>query len=147
MNRKPLREAADPGLAAEFSARLAQAGPLAGIAADTIAAALREGDLVELEAGEALIREGELATPEVYVLIDGVLAVRSGGSPLARLERTGDVVGEAAVVLSSRRTADVISEAATRAVAMPAAVLARPEFTDVAAGIRSALLRDDWIQY
>jgi len=147
MNRRPLKDAVDAVLARQFATRLAETGPLAGIAVDVVESALRAGDLIELAPGEALIREGEPATPEVYVLLDGALAVESGGNPLARLERTGDVVGEVAVLLSSKRSADVVASSAARAVAIPATVLAQPEFTDIAAGIRSALLRDDWIQY
>lgn len=145
MKRQPLDEFADA--VGRHAAALAGSGPLAGLAPDTIAALLRLGDLIELEAGEALIREGDPAPPEVYLLLEGALVVQSKGAQLARLERPGDVVGEAAVVLGSKRTADVLAESAVRAVAIPGAALAQPEFRDVAAGVRSALLRDDWVQY
>jgi CRP-like cAMP-binding protein len=145
MKRTPMRALADA--AGRLAATLAERGPLAGIAPDTVAAFLELGDLVELDAGEALIREGEPAMAEIYLLVDGALIVQSKGARLARLERPGDVVGEAAVVLGSKRTADVLAEGAARVVAVPGKALALPEFTDVAAGVRSALLRDDWVQY
>jgi CRP-like cAMP-binding protein len=133
--------------AGRHAVTLSGRGPLAGIAPDTVAAFLRLGELIELDAGESLIREGEPATPEIYLLIEGALVVQSKGARLARLERPGDVVGEAAVVLGSKRSADVLADSAVRAVAIPGMALALPEFTDVAAGVRSALLRDDWVQY
>jgi CRP-like cAMP-binding protein len=133
--------------AGRHAATLAVGGPLAGIAPDVIAAFLRFGESVELDPGEALIREGEPATPEIYLLIEGALVVQSKGAQLARLERPGDVVGEAAVVLGSKRTADVLADSAARLVAIPGKALAQPEFADVAAGVRSALLRDDWVKY
>ena len=38
-------------------------------------------------------------------------------------------------------------DGAVRVVAVPSQALMQPEFADVAAGVRSALLRDDWIRY
>jgi hypothetical protein len=128
--------------------QLCARGPLAGIARDVVAGVVRSGALLELTAGELLIREGDPATPEVYLLVEGALVVQSkAGGFIARLDQSGTVVGEVAVVLSSRRTADVVAEAAVRALAIPTAVLATKEFADVAAGIRGAMLRDDWVQY
>jgi CRP-like cAMP-binding protein len=135
------------GAADRHAAALAGSGPLAGLAPHTIAAFLGLGELIELQGGEALIREGDPATPEIYLLLEGALVVLSKGAQLARLERTGEVVGEAAVMLGSKRTADVLADSAVRAVAIPGKALALPEFRDIAAGVRSALLRDDWVQY
>ena len=137
----------DPALAGRHAQVLARSGPLAGLPESTLAAFLGQGDLIELAPGEALIREGDPSTPEVYLLIEGALVVQSKGQRIVRLERPGDVVGEAAVVLGSKRSADVLADSAVRAIAIPGAVLAQPEFRDAAAGVRSSMLRDDWIQY
>jgi CRP-like cAMP-binding protein len=117
------------------------------LAADVVAAVVRSSSLVELDAGEMLVREGEPATAELYLLIEGTLVVQSKGGFIARLDELGAVVGEAAVVLSSKRTADVVAESAVHALVVPSQVLAQPEFADVAASIRGAMLRDDWVQY
>lgn len=136
----------DPSLAGRLAETLRQRGALAGLAAEAVASVVRLGALVELEPGEALIREGETAA-EVYLLIEGALVIQSQSGMIARLDRPGDVAGEAAVLLSSKRTADVIAESAVRAIEIPSKVLKLPECAQVAAGIRSALLRDDWVEY
>jgi CRP-like cAMP-binding protein len=137
----------DAALALRLAETLRKRGPLAGLAPDTVAGVIGHGELIELEPGEALIREGDAATAEIYLLVEGAFVVQSQSGRLARLDRPGDVVGEVAVVLSSKRTADVIAENVVRAVAIPSKVIALPEFTTVAAGIRTTMLRDDWVQY
>ncbi len=143
MKRQPI---ADPTVEGQLAATLGERGVLAGIAAHTIENLVRLGTLLELDAGEALIREGE-AAGEIYLLVEGAVAVKSKGATLARIDRPGDVVGEAAALLGQKRTADVVAESAVRAIAIPAAVLKQPEFADAAAGIRSNMLRDDWVTY
>jgi CRP-like cAMP-binding protein len=147
MERMPIAMSGDPAALAHLGASLSTRGPLAGIAPGTIAAVARTGALLQLETGEFLVHEGEPATPEIYLLLEGTLRVQSKGSLIARLDQPGAVIGEVAVVLSSKRTADVIAESSVRALAIPVAVLGQPEFADVAAGIRGAMLRDDWVQY
>jgi CRP-like cAMP-binding protein len=73
--------------------------------------------------------------------------VQSNAGFIARLDELGAVVGEAAVVLGSKRSADVVAETEVNALVVSSQVLTRPEFADVAAGIRGAMLRDDWVQY
>jgi CRP-like cAMP-binding protein len=141
------RKQIDPAQATKLAETLRQRGPLAGLPVDGVATFIRQGELVELAAGEALIREGEAATAEIYLLVEGALVVKSQSGTLARLDHAGDVVGEAAVLLSSKRTADVIAESAVRVVAIPSKALSLPESAEVAAGIRGAMLRDDWVQY
>jgi CRP-like cAMP-binding protein len=147
MKRQDVRSFADPALAGRLADPLSASGALAGIAASVIAAVARDSQLVELAAGEALVREGEAATAEVYLLVEGSLVVQSKAGFIARLDKPGDVIGEVAVMLSSKRTADVLAESGVRVLAVPTPLLARPEFADVAAGIRGAMLRDDWVQY
>ena len=130
-----------------LAARLGQHGPLARLGAANAASLLRLGELVALDPGEILIHEEEEARPEIYLLVEGALVVRSRTGTMARLSRPGDVVGEVAVLLSSRRTADVVADAAVRVVAIPARVLKMPEYAEAAANINGAMLRDDWVQY
>jgi CRP-like cAMP-binding protein len=134
-------------MASELADALSERGPLAGVAASTAARFLRMGALLELEPGETLIREDETAAPEVYLLVEGALVVRAKSGTLARLEQPGDVVGEVAVLLSSKRTADVIAESAVSVVAIPSEVLAMPEHKEIEAGVSAAMIRDDWIKY
>ena len=147
MKRVPIAESNNPITLAQLGVSLSTNGPLAGIAPEVIVAVARAGATLELAAGEFLVREGEPATPEVYLLVEGTLGVQSKGNFIARLDQPGAVIGEVAVVLSSKRTADVVAESAVRALAIPVAVLGQPEFADVAAGIRGAMLRDDWVHY
>ena len=143
MKRQPI---ADPTVEGQLAATLSERGPLIGIAPETLENFVRLGALLELAAGEALCSEGEVAN-EFYLLLEGVLTVQSKGATLARVEGEGSVVGEAAALQSQKRTADVVAEGPVRAIAIAASVLRRPEFADVAAGIRSASLRDDWVKY
>jgi CRP-like cAMP-binding protein len=143
MKRKDI----DPELAGRLAETLRQHGPLAGLDADAAVSLIRLGTLVELEPGEVLIREDEEAAPEIYLLVEGALVVKSTSGTVARLNRPGDVVGEVAVLLSSRRTADVIADSAVRALAISAKTLELPEYAEVASAVGGAMLRDDWIKY
>lgn len=147
MKRTEIAGQADPEIPGRLAEALRQRGPFCGLAVQDIARVVRLGSLVDLQPGETLIREGDGGAAEVYVLIEGTLTVRAENTPVARLERTGEVVGEVAVVLSSKRTADVVAESAARVLAIPASFLSQPEFADAAAGIRSTMLRDEWISY
>jgi CRP-like cAMP-binding protein len=139
--------ARDPGMAARLAETLRQRGPLADLSAESAAEFLRHGALLELAPGEALIREDEAATAEIYLLVEGTLLVRAKSGTLARLNHPGDVVGETAVLLSTKRTADVIAETAVRVVAIPSKVLGMPEYAQVEAGVSGAMIRDDWVKY
>jgi CRP-like cAMP-binding protein len=147
MKRTSIADSKDADLVDELAEALCQRGPLAGLNADLAAAFIRLSALIELEPGEALIREDDEAAAEIYLLVKGALLVQSKSATVARLNRPGDVVGEVAVLLSSRRTADVIADSAVRALAIPAKVLTMPEYADVASGVSGAMIRDDWIQY
>jgi CRP-like cAMP-binding protein len=147
MKRRVIGALGDPALAERLGEGLSANGPLMGIASNVIAGVVRVSAMLELAAGEFLVREGEPAAPEVYLLLEGTLGVQSKGSFIARLDQPGAVIGEVAVVLSSKRTADVVAESPARVLAVPVATLGQPEFADVAAGIRGAMLRDDWVHY
>jgi CRP-like cAMP-binding protein len=147
MKRTNIADSKNADLVDRLAEALRQRGPLAGLNADVAAGFIRLSALVELEPGEALIREDEEAAPEIYLLVQGALFVKSNSAMVARLNRPGDVVGEVAVLLSSKRTADVIADSAVRAIAIPAKVLTMPEYAEVASGVSGAMIRDDWIQY
>ncbi|MBF0276767.1 MAG: GGDEF domain-containing protein [SAR324 cluster bacterium] len=69
------------------------------------------GDLVTLNKDDYLIREGDDAHLEMYILVEGSLAVTVQDKFILRLEMPGDVVGEMGVIHPGPRTADVIAEA------------------------------------
>jgi sulfate permease, SulP family len=147
MKRTEIARQPDAVLAARLAGGLRARGPLAGLDPQLAASLLQLSTLVELAPGEALIREDDAAAQEVYVLVEGALAVKSRDGPLARLDRPGDVAGEVAVLLSSRRTADVVAETPAQVLAIPASALARPEYAQVTEGISGAMIRDEWVQY
>jgi CRP-like cAMP-binding protein len=147
MKRTEISGHPDAALPGRLAAGLRERGPLAALDPELAAGLLRLSALVELAPGEVLIREDEAAAQEVYVLVEGALVVKSRDGVLARLDRPGDVAGEVAVLLTSRRTADVIAETAVRALAIPASALARPEYAQVTEGISGAMIRDDWVKY
>lgn len=146
MQRTDIDRSAD-ALAEELAEALAGHGPLTGLTPPMRVQIIRLGALLELAPGEPLIREDEVAVPEVYVLVEGALAIRARTGMSARLARPGDVVGEVAVLLSSKRTADVVAEDAVRVLALPAQVLAMPEYAEVSAAFGRAMIRDDWVKY
>ena len=126
---------------------LRRQGPLSKVEAPSAARLLRQGTLLELSPGEVLIREGGAAGDEFYLLVDGALGVQATIGTPARLDKVGDVVGEVAVLLKSRRNATVAAETTVRVVALTSNVLARAEYAGVLAAIKQAMVRDDWIQY
>lgn len=130
-----------------LAATLCGGAAFGAVPAGLVGQLVRLGALVELAPGEALIREGEAAASEIYLLIEGTLAVQSKAGFIARLDRPGAVIGEVAVLLSSVRTADVLAESAAQVLAVPSSILSRAEFTEVAAAVRASMLRDDWMQY
>ncbi|MGK5091320.1 diguanylate cyclase [Deltaproteobacteria bacterium TL4] len=71
---------------------------------------IRESTLVYLAENEYLLREGETDFQEMYILVEGSLAVMSRSKFILRLEMPGDVVGEMAVIDPAPRSADVIAE-------------------------------------
>lgn len=154
MRRTEISQLTDPALAERLTATLRELDALNGIAAPLVAKLVGLGTLVELEPGETLIHEGDLAAPEIYVLIQGALVVQSKTGFIARLDQPGDIVGEVAVLMSSKRTADVVAESAVRVIAIRPGVMKQPEFADVSAVFHkmvshsvSKKMSDDWAQY
>ena len=86
---------------------------------DVLLEMLRQGELMELDADEYLLREGEDQPPQLAVLLEGSLAVMSQGNFLMRLEYPGDVVGEMSVITRGGHAFDVLAEAPSRVVIFP----------------------------
>ena len=81
---------------------------------------LRQGSDVTLKKDSYLIREGDNAPPEMYILVEGSLVIEANKKFILRLDQPGDVVGEIAVIQSTPRSADVVAEADCRLIAFPA---------------------------
>lgn len=90
------------------------------LSGDILANILRQGYLLTVDKDQYLIREGDESPPEMYVLVEGSLAIVSNGKFILRLDSPGDVVGEMAVIQSAPRSADVITETGCRLVGFPA---------------------------
>lgn len=89
------------------------------LAPEILASVLRQGSLVTLNKDNYLIREGNEASPELYILVEGSLAVVSNDKFILRLDLPGDVVGEVAVIQATPRLADVLTETDCRLIVFP----------------------------
>lgn len=72
-----------------------------------LAAVVRAGRHVHLPADWALMSE-QTPADKAYLILDGEVSVRKGGSEIARLG-PGEVIGEVAIVSHTLRTASVVS--------------------------------------
>ena len=81
---------------------------------------LRQGEIVNFKAEEHMIQENEARKPEVYVLVEGSLAVLSKGTFLMRLEKAGDMVGEMSILDDrEKNTTSVVTESDSTLIAFP----------------------------
>ena len=81
---------------------------------------LRQSDLITLNADEYLLRKDQNNPPELIVLLEGSLAVKSEAKLIMRLNNPGDLVGELSVITGeSNHFADVISEEKSKVVIFP----------------------------
>ena len=79
---------------------------------------LRHGEIVNFKSEEHLIRESEDRKPEIYVLIEGSLAVLSRETFLMRLEKAGDMVGEMSILDDrEKNTTSVVAETESTVIA------------------------------
>lgn len=154
MRRASIGAANDAGMVDGITGTLCGNGSFRQVAAAPLAELVRLGTLIELEPGEALMRQGEASTAEIYVLVEGTLVVRSNFGFIARLEQPGTVVGEVGVLMASERSADVVAESPVRALALPSELMTSTDSTGVAAVLRQVMsdslgskLRDDWVRY
>lgn len=87
-----------------------------------------------LEAGEPLVEQGDPGT-ELFLLLDGVLAVEVDGEPVAELG-PGTIAGERALLEGGSRTATLRARSACNVAVVPADALATDELEAIAAGRR-----------
>ena len=113
----PTPPAAGEGSAAERAstvAALRDLQALQGIGDEILDALVPRARVLQLEAGQRLLRRGE---PNlcVYIVLSGLLSVEldDGGSPLAHLGR-GETVGELSLLAGSLTTATVAAEESTQ---------------------------------
>lgn len=79
----------------------------------TLLAACRSLPVVELEAGDVLISEGQPRTA-LYVLASGSLEVERQGATVATISEPGSVIGEIAFLLEVDHAATVAAATASR---------------------------------
>lgn len=87
---------------------------LQGIGEDILGALVPRGRVIDLEAGECLMRKGE-PNVRICIVISGLLRVEldPGSPPLAQIGR-GETVGELSLLAGSLTTATVLAEEPTR---------------------------------
>jgi hypothetical protein len=90
--------------------------------------------ITTLQPGQTLTRQGERGT-ELYVLLDGVLAVEVDGKALAELG-PGAVVGERAVLEGGARTSTLTAVTPVRIAVAPARSIDRDRLAELAASHR-----------
>jgi diguanylate cyclase (GGDEF)-like protein len=113
----PSAARAEPGAAPTSSvsvALLREIQALQGIGDEILDALAPRARLLQLEAGQCLLRRGE-PNLRVYLVVSGVLRVEldDGGSPLAYINQ-GETVGELSLLTGSRTTATVAAERPAR---------------------------------
>ncbi len=89
-----------------------------------------------LEAGELLVEQGEPGD-ELYLLLDGVLAVEVDGAEVAEIG-PGAILGERALLEDGRRMATLRARTSCRVAVIPADKIDRAAMEELAAGRRSA---------
>ena len=87
-----------------------------------------------LEAGETLVAQGE-AGDELYLLLDGVVAVEVDGDEVAEIG-PGAILGERAVLEGGKRMATLQARTRVRVGVVPADAIDREAIEKLAAGRR-----------
>src|SRR5437667_10489504 len=108
VREEPARDQA-PGVSV---AVLRELQALQGTGDQILDALVPRARLLQLEAGQHLLRRGE-ANLRVYILLSGLLRVELDDSPLAYIER-GETVGELSLLAGSSATATVAAEKPTQ---------------------------------
>ena len=89
MERVPLSVRADHQDFEVLAGRIQESRYFQNIDISLLKELLRQGEIVNFKAEEHLIQENEARKPEIYVLVEGSLAVLSKGTFLMRLEKAG----------------------------------------------------------
>jgi len=109
------------------AARALAATPLfAGMPSDALQALVENLQLVALERGEPLFREGD-PSDALYVIVEGEVAVETRGPPRAEVSRLGPgaFIGEVALMTDQPRSATVIGVAASELLRIDRHMLSR----------------------
>ncbi len=93
------------------------------LAPDILRSILRQGSLIKAAKDTLLIREGDTAPPQIYILVKGSVAIISNDKFVLRLNQPGDLIGEMAVIQGTPRSADVVAESECDLVTFPAELL------------------------
>ncbi|MEX0699922.1 MAG: cyclic nucleotide-binding domain-containing protein [Acidimicrobiia bacterium] len=103
---------------------------------DTVA---RHADEVDIEAGQVLAREGEVAR-EFFVIKEGTATVTQNGAVVNHLG-PGDFFGEIGLLETPRRVATVVSDTPMRLIVMfgPEFTLVDSEIAEIDRAIRKAI--------
>jgi hypothetical protein len=88
----------------------------------------------QMDAGETLVEQGDPGD-ELYLLLDGVLAVQVDGETLAEVG-PGSILGERAVVEGGKRTATLRAVTGAKVVVVPAAEIEPSALEELAEGRR-----------
>jgi len=91
-----------------------------------------ELDRRTLEPGDVLVEQGQPGD-ELFLLLDGVLAVVEDGDDVAEIG-PGAILGERASLEGGRRTATLTARTRSRVVVVPSELLDRQEMEDLATG-------------
>ncbi len=102
------------------------------LAPQILANVLRQGSLITLQKDHYLIREGSVEPPELYILVEGSLAIVCNDKFILRQDLPGDVVGEMAVIQCAPRSADVLAETDCRLIVFPAELFNVDGYSDQA---------------
>ena len=120
MERVPLSVRADHQDFEVLAGRIQESRYFQNIDISLLKELLRQGEIVNFKAEEHLIQENEARKPEIYVLVEGSLAVLSKGTFLMRLEKAGDMVGEMSILDDrEKNTTSVVTESDSTLIAFP----------------------------
>ena len=120
MKQEPLCTRKDHPELAAFTRIVGSGRYFNRLSEDILENILRQGYLLTVEKDQYLIHEGDESPPEMFMLVEGSLAIVANGKFILRLDSPGDVVGEMAVIQSAPIPADVRTETACRLIGFPA---------------------------
>lgn len=120
MTREPLYTHKDHPELAELTRIVSSGRYFSKLLPEVIGNVLRQGSLLRLRKDNYLIHAGDQVPPELFILVEGSLAVIANGKFISRMDSPGDVVGEMAVIQTEPRSADVLAETDCLLIVFPA---------------------------
>lgn len=97
-------------------ARVEAVPSLAALSEPAKRALAEEFDEVDVPAGERIVSQGDFAY-ELFAILEGTARVEQDGEVVATLG-TGDLCGEIGLLLTGRRTAEIVAETPVRMLAL-----------------------------